>query len=110
MKVVVEERIHCLGEMNYSWKVVHIGESFEVVYEKIVVHGSIGVGKVVVLDTVHLVVGMVGMGWGHMEVNGGRKLVSKVVQNYVVEGVHMHVVVVVDNHSKGHHIHWIGMH
>ena len=38
MKVVVEERVHCLRKRYCSWKVVHIGESFEVVYEKIMVH------------------------------------------------------------------------
>ena len=107
---MVEERVHCLREGYCNWKMVYIGETLEVVCVDFVVHGNIGIGKVVALDVVHMVVGMVGMGWGHMEVNGGRKLVSKVVQNYVVEGVHMHVVVVVDNHNKGHHTHWIGMH
>ena len=106
----MEEMVHCLREGCCNWKVVHTGEMLEVVCMDFVVHESIGIGKVVVLDMVHMVVGMVGISWGHMEVNGGRKLVSKVVQNYVAEGVHMHVVVVVDNHSKGHHTHWIGMH
>ena len=45
-----------------SHKVVHIGESLEVVYMEFVVLGSIGVGMVVALDMVHMVVGIVGMG------------------------------------------------
>ena len=40
-----------------------------------------------------------------MEVNGGMRLVSMVVEGYIEEGVHMYVVVVVDNHNKGHHTH-----
>ncbi|KAL4316386.1 hypothetical protein AHAS_Ahas15G0279900 [Arachis hypogaea] len=58
---------------------------------------------------VDIVVGMVDMGWGHMEVNDNMRLVSMVVEGYVEEGVHMHMMVVVDNHNKGHHI-LINMH
>ncbi|KAL4365088.1 hypothetical protein AHAS_Ahas07G0071100, partial [Arachis hypogaea] len=53
---------------------------------------------------VHMVVGMVGMGWGHMKVNDGMRLVS-MVEGYVEEGVHMDMMIVVDNHNEGHHIH-----
>ncbi|KAL4320583.1 hypothetical protein AHAS_Ahas14G0025000 [Arachis hypogaea] len=58
---------------------------------------------------VDMVVGMVDMGWGHMEVNGGMRLVS-MVEGYIEEGVHMHMMIVVDNHNEDHHTHWIGMH
>jgi len=45
-----------------------------------------------------------------MEVNGGMRLVSRVVGSYIEEGVHRHMVVMVDNHKEIHHIHWNGMH
>ncbi|KAL4315924.1 hypothetical protein AHAS_Ahas15G0233700 [Arachis hypogaea] len=54
---------------------------------------------------VHKMVSMVDIGWGHTEVVGGMRLVSMMVQNHVEEVVHRHMVVVVDNHNKGHHIH-----
>ena len=94
----------CLREGCCSWKVVHISEILEVVYVDFVVLGSIGVGMVVALDIVHMVVGMVGMGWNHTELNGGMRLVS-MVKGYIEEGVHMHMMIVVDNHNEGHHIH-----
>ena len=40
-----------------------------------------------------------------MEVFVDMGLVSMVVEGYIEEGVHRHMVVVVDNHNKGHHIH-----
>jgi len=40
-----------------------------------------------------------------MKVFGCRGLVSMVVQNYVEEVVHRHMVIAVDNHNEGHHIH-----
>ncbi|KAL4276750.1 hypothetical protein AHAS_Ahas20G0238400 [Arachis hypogaea] len=58
----------------------------------------------------HKVVGIVDMGLGHMEVFGGMRLVSIVVEGYVEEGVHRHMVVVVDNHKEVHYSHWVGMH
>ena len=75
---------------------------------KVVVLGSNWVGIGVVLYMVHMahkVVGRVDKGWGHTWVFGGRGLVSKVVQSHVEGVVHRHVVVVVDNHNNGHHIH-----
>ncbi|KAL4391542.1 hypothetical protein AHAS_Ahas03G0255500 [Arachis hypogaea] len=45
-----------------------------------------------------------------MEVNGGKGLVSMVVQNYVEKGVHKHMVVVINNQKDAHHSQWIGMH
>ncbi|KAL4357341.1 hypothetical protein AHAS_Ahas09G0177000 [Arachis hypogaea] len=45
-----------------------------------------------------------------MEVNGGKGLVSMVVQSYVEEGVHRHMVVVVDNQKSDHHSHCLDMH
>ncbi|KAL4276052.1 hypothetical protein AHAS_Ahas20G0168600 [Arachis hypogaea] len=44
-----------------------------------------------------------------MEVFAGIGLVS-MVENNVKVGVHKHMVIVVDNHKKCHHNHWIGMH
>ncbi|KAL4381263.1 hypothetical protein AHAS_Ahas04G0116000 [Arachis hypogaea] len=44
-----------------------------------------------------------------MEVNGGKGLVSMVVQSYVEEGVHRHMVVVVDNQKSAHHSHCLNM-
>ncbi|KAL4357090.1 hypothetical protein AHAS_Ahas09G0151900 [Arachis hypogaea] len=38
-----------------------------------------------------------------MGVFGGKVLVSMVVQNYVEEGVHWHMVVIVDNQKSAHH-------
>ncbi|KAL4365890.1 hypothetical protein AHAS_Ahas07G0151300 [Arachis hypogaea] len=45
-----------------------------------------------------------------MEVNGGKGLVSVVVQSYVEKGVHRHMVVVVDNRKIAHHSHCLDMH
>ena len=45
-----------------------------------------------------------------MEVNGGKGLVSLVVQSYVEERVHRHMVVVVDNQKIAHHSHCLDMH
>ncbi|KAL4299753.1 hypothetical protein AHAS_Ahas17G0132400 [Arachis hypogaea] len=33
-----------------------------------------------------------------------------VVEGYVEDMAHWHIVVVVDNHKEVHHIHWIDMH
>ncbi|KAL4300857.1 hypothetical protein AHAS_Ahas17G0242800 [Arachis hypogaea] len=38
------------------------------------------------------------------------RLVSMVVKDYIEEGGHRHMVVMVDNHKEVHHNHWIGMH
>ena len=60
-----------------------------------VVLGSSCVGIVVVLCMVHMahkVAGMVNDGLGHMEVNSEKGLVSRVVQSYVEEVVHKHMV------------------
>ncbi|KAL4374427.1 hypothetical protein AHAS_Ahas05G0180700 [Arachis hypogaea] len=45
-----------------------------------------------------------------MEVNGEKGLVSMVVQSHVEEGVHRHMVVVVDNQNSAHHSHCLDMH
>ena len=45
-----------------------------------------------------------------MRVFGSRGLVSMVVQSYVEEGVHMHVVGLVGNYKGVHHIHHLDMH
>ena len=45
-----------------------------------------------------------------MEVNGGKGLVSMVVQSHVEERVHRHMVVVVDNQKSAHHSHCLDMH
>ncbi|KAL4394138.1 hypothetical protein AHAS_Ahas02G0122000 [Arachis hypogaea] len=45
-----------------------------------------------------------------MRVFGGKELVSMVVQNDVEEGVHRHMVVVVDNQKSAHHSHFLDMH
>jgi len=88
----MKKRAHCLGEKFHNWKVVHIGEYFKVVYIVLVVLWSIDVGMVVALGMVHMIIGMVNIGSDHMEVNGGMGLVSKVVEGYVEEGIHMHMV------------------
>ncbi|KAL4381081.1 hypothetical protein AHAS_Ahas04G0097800 [Arachis hypogaea] len=44
-----------------------------------------------------------------MGVFGGKGLVSMVVQSYVEEGVHRHMVVVVDNQKSAHHSRHLGM-
>ena len=91
----------------HNWKLVHLGKGMEVVYIEVVLESNC-VGMVVVPCMVHMVhkeVGMVDKDYGHMEVNGGKGLVSMVVQSHVEGVVHRHVVVVVDNHNKGHHIH-----
>ena len=99
----MERKIHFVVESYHAWEVIHLGNSIEVV-----VLEGIGGGIGVVLRMIHMVhkvVSMVDMGWGHMEVFGEKGLVSKVVQSHVEGVVHRHVVVVVDNHNKGHHIH-----
>ncbi|KAL4276705.1 hypothetical protein AHAS_Ahas20G0233900 [Arachis hypogaea] len=45
-----------------------------------------------------------------MEVNGGKGLVSIVVQNYVEEGVHRHMVGLVGNYKGVYYIHRLSMH
>ena len=45
-----------------------------------------------------------------MKVNGGKGLVSMVVQSHVEEGVHRHMVVVVDNQESVHHSPCLDMH
>ncbi|KAL4287634.1 hypothetical protein AHAS_Ahas19G0205800 [Arachis hypogaea] len=44
-----------------------------------------------------------------MEVLGGRGLVS-MVEVYVEDMTHRHMVVVLKSHKEIHHSHWIGMH
>ena len=79
------EREGSLVEKNCcNWKVVHIGGILEVVYVEFVVLGSIGIGVLVGLDVVHTVVDMVGIGYGHMELNGGVRHVS-MVYGYIEE-------------------------
>ncbi|KAL4394548.1 hypothetical protein AHAS_Ahas02G0163000 [Arachis hypogaea] len=58
---------------------------------------------------VHRVVGMVDMGWGHMEVFGEMGLVSVVV-GYIEEGIQRYIMVGVDCHEEIHHNHCLGMH
>ncbi|KAL4293523.1 hypothetical protein AHAS_Ahas18G0136600 [Arachis hypogaea] len=38
------------------------------------------------------------------------RLVSMVVEDYIEEGVHRYMMVVVDNHKEVHHNHCLGMH
>ncbi|KAL4373107.1 hypothetical protein AHAS_Ahas05G0048700 [Arachis hypogaea] len=45
-----------------------------------------------------------------MEVNGRKGLVSMVVQSHVEEGVHRHMVVVVDNQKSTYQSHCLDMH
>ena len=45
-----------------------------------------------------------------MRVFGGKGLVSMVVQNYVEEVVHKHMVGLVGNYKVVHHIYHLGMH
>ncbi|KAL4321428.1 hypothetical protein AHAS_Ahas14G0109500 [Arachis hypogaea] len=45
-----------------------------------------------------------------MEVFDCRWLVSMVVQNYIDEGVHRHMVGLVGNYKRVHHSYWIDMH
>ena len=45
-----------------------------------------------------------------MEVNGGKGLVSVVVQIYVEEVVHWHMMGLVGNYKVVHHVYWLGMH
>ena len=70
-----------LGEQAHNGKVVLLDKDMEMVYI-----------EVVVLGMVHMVVGVVNKDWGHMEVNGGKGLVSVVVQSYVVRMVSEHTV------------------
>ena len=98
----MEREIHYVVESYHTWEVIHLGKNSEVVVLE-GIGGEIGV-VLHMVHMVHKVVGMVDMGWGHMEVFGEKGLVSKVAQNYIGEVVHGHVVVVVDNHNKGHHI------
>ncbi|KAL4345063.1 hypothetical protein AHAS_Ahas11G0240900 [Arachis hypogaea] len=72
-----------------------------------------GVGIMVALCMVHMVeVYKVGdmMEVGYRKVFGDMRLVSMVVEGYIEEGAHRHMVVVVDNHKEVHHSYWIGMH
>ncbi|KAL4396792.1 hypothetical protein AHAS_Ahas01G0127300 [Arachis hypogaea] len=59
---------------------------------------------------VHKVVGIVDDDKGHRKVNGEKGLVSRVVYNYIEEGVHRRVVVGSECHEKVHHNHCLGMH
>ena len=107
MGLGVDKRVHYFGERVYSRKVVLLGKGMEMVCIEVVLESNC-VGMVVVPCMVHMahkVVGMVDKDWGHMEGFGDMGLVSKVVQNHVEWVVHRHVVVVVDNHNKGYHIH-----
>ncbi|KAL4371629.1 hypothetical protein AHAS_Ahas06G0184900 [Arachis hypogaea] len=54
-------------------------------------------------------VGMVGKDHGHMKVFVENRLVS-VVEVHVEDMTHRHMVVVLENHKKIHHSHWIDMH
>ncbi|KAL4300180.1 hypothetical protein AHAS_Ahas17G0175100 [Arachis hypogaea] len=45
-----------------------------------------------------------------MEVFDGMGLVSMVVEGFVKDRAHWHMVVVVNNHKEVYHNHWIGMH
>ena len=45
-----------------------------------------------------------------MRLFGTKGLVSLVVQSHVEEGVHRHMVVVVDNQKSAHHSHCLDMH
>ncbi|KAL4381092.1 hypothetical protein AHAS_Ahas04G0098900 [Arachis hypogaea] len=66
--------------MDHDRKVVLLGENMEVVYIE-----------------------------GHMEVFGEKGLVS-MVEGYVKDMAHRHMVVVLDSHKEVHHSHLIGMH
>ncbi|KAL4365236.1 hypothetical protein AHAS_Ahas07G0085900 [Arachis hypogaea] len=104
-RIVVESRIHLVGESSHTLEVVHLGHSMEKV-----VLGSVDI--VVVPYMVHMaqkVVGMVDMDQDHMEVFGGKRLVS-MVDGYVEDMAHKHMVVVLDSHKEDHHSHLIGMH
>ncbi|KAL4306691.1 hypothetical protein AHAS_Ahas16G0203600 [Arachis hypogaea] len=58
-----------------------------------------------------VVLGDIGVGMDCMEVfSDSVRLVSKMVEDYVEEVVHRHMVVEIGNHSKVYHIRWIGMH
>jgi len=102
--VVVERKIHLGVESLHT---------LEVVYIKVMVLGSnwaeIGVALCMVY-LAHKVVGMVDMDYDHIEVFDCRGLVSMVVQSYIEEGVHRHMVVVVGSHEEVHHSHRIDMH
>ncbi|KAL4356621.1 hypothetical protein AHAS_Ahas09G0105000 [Arachis hypogaea] len=56
---------------------------------------------------VQKVVGRMDIDYGHMEVLGGRELVSMV---HVEDMTHRHMVVVLESHKEIHHSHWIDMH
>ncbi|KAL4350343.1 hypothetical protein AHAS_Ahas10G0132500 [Arachis hypogaea] len=45
-----------------------------------------------------------------MRLFGSKGVVSMVVQSHVEEGVHRHMVVVVDNQKSAHHSHCLDMH
>jgi len=92
----VDRRVHYFGERVHNRRVVHLDRDMEVV--------------LYVVHMAHKVVGMVDMGKGHMEVFGGKGLVSMVVQSYVEEGAHRCVVVGIDCHEKVHHNHCLSMH
>ncbi|KAL4391036.1 hypothetical protein AHAS_Ahas03G0204900 [Arachis hypogaea] len=83
-EVVVESSIHLVVANFHILGVVHLGNNME------------GVA----LESIE----------GHMEVFSGMGLVSMVVQSYVEEGVHRHMVVVLESHKWIHHSHWIDMH
>ena len=68
----MDRRVHLLGEKVHNTEVVPLDKDMEMVYI-----------EVVVLGMVHMVVGVVNRYWGHMEVNGGKGLVSVVIQSYV---------------------------
>ena len=101
-RVVVEKEIHYVVESYHTWEVIHLSKGSEVV-----VLEGIGGGIGVVLHMVHMdhkVVGMVDMGWGHMEVFGEKGLVSR-VEVHVEDKNHKHMVVVLDYHKRSHHSH-----
>ena len=86
----MDRRVHLLGERAHNMEVVPLDKDMEVVYI-----------KVMVLCMVHMVhiVGVVDKG-----------LVSMVVQRYVEEVVHKHMVGLVGNYKGVHHIYQLGMH
>jgi len=65
--------------------------------------------EVVVLGGNSIGIG-VGKGWGNMEVNSVKGLVSMVVRSYVEEVVHWHMIGLVGNYKGVHHIYHLGMH
>jgi len=49
------------------------------------------------------------MNYGHVEWNIGLRLAS-MMRSYIEEWGHMNMMIVVDNHNKGHRTHWTGTH